>query len=154
MNTIFQIFILSDVERVKYSTCSFLRTEREENHTRGKKNWQEMNWSLFTRQRWTLLRVFPPLSPSACLPCLSTSVRYHFWCSPGCSTSPPRPGKSSSSSCWVVKPPTAVAIPAAATTAAAWKEPRGQPARRGSWEGRRFLGALRRAASSARRPPP
>lgn len=30
------------------------------------KNWQEMNWSLFTQQMWTLLRVLPPLSSLRC----------------------------------------------------------------------------------------
>lgn len=41
-------------------------------------------------------------------PLLSTSVQYHSWCSPGYSTSPPRPEKSSSSSCsvWTRRPPT------------------------------------------------
>lgn len=35
----------------------------------------------------------------SCVFGLSISVRCHSWCSPGCSTSRPRPGKSSSSSC-------------------------------------------------------
>lgn len=76
---------------------------------------------------------------------LSTNVRCHFWCSPGCSTCRPRPEKSSSSSCWMWDHrlglnAAAAAPPAPVTSPAAGKKPPGRPVRRASPEQRRLLG--------------
>lgn len=113
-----------------------------------------------------------PRSP----PCLSTSVRCHFWCSPGYSTSLPPPEKSSSSSCsvWASRLPlgsrlarlktwkaeTSPAGPGHSARAAARllrprKEPGGLPGRKRRRDGEEsgYLWALRPVARYAGCPP-
>lgn len=118
------------------------------------------------------LHVTAPLpSPPPALPSLSTSVQYHFWYSPGYSTSPPRPEKSSSSSCSIrvgqphlgshparLKPRTAETPPARpghSVTAAACKERGGLrgSTRRKYAEERCYLWALWQVARCGGYPP-